>query len=175
MLSASPARRSTRSTGETLFERFSREARRAVTAAIEEAERRGDPTVGTEHLLIGVVSSAAPGIDLIGASVDTLKEAWVAMDQAALAATGMDADLPIDPVLNHRRGHLPFTGGAKQVLEDTLREAIGMGSRRLEPEHMLIALTLRPPRDPVLRLLEHAGLSPDKIRADLIQAMRRSA
>jgi ATP-dependent Clp protease ATP-binding subunit ClpA len=158
-----------------LFERFTREARRAVTAAVEEAEKRGDASVGTEHLLIGVVSSAAPGSNLIGASVDTLREALAAIDQAALEATGVDADLPIDPVHNHRRGHLQFTGGAKRVLEDTLREAIGMGSRRLEPEHILIALTLRPPRDPAIRLLERAGLSPDAIRTDLIHSLRRSA
>jgi ATP-dependent Clp protease ATP-binding subunit ClpA len=175
MLSESPARRFTRSTGGTLFERFTREARRAVTAAIEEAERRGDPSVGTEHLLIGVVSSAAPGADLVGVSVDTLREAWAEIDQAALAATGVELELPIDPAPTRRSSHLPLTGGAKQVLEDTLREAIGMGSRRLEPEHILIALTLRPPRDPGIRLLERAGLSPDSIRTDLIQAMRRSA
>jgi ATP-dependent Clp protease ATP-binding subunit ClpC len=158
-----------------LFERFSRDARRAVTAAVEEAERRGDPSVGTEHLLVGVVSSAAPGIDLIGASVDRLRDAWGAMDVAALAATDVEIELPIEPLATRRNGHLPLTGGAKQVLEDTLREAIGMGSRRLEPEHILIALTLRPPRDGAIRLIVQAGLSPDTIRTDLIQSMRRSA
>lgn len=158
-----------------MFERFSREAKRAVTAAVEEAERRGETYVGTEHLLIGVVASAAPGTNLINVSVDTLRDAWAAVDQAALAATGVEADLPMNPVSSRRRGHLPFTGGAKQVLEDTLREAIGMGSRQLDPEHMLIALTLRPPRDAAIRLLDQAGLSPDAIRTDLIQSMRRSA
>lgn len=158
-----------------MFERFSREARMAVTTAVEEAEGRGDTYVGTEHLLIGVVASAAPGTDLIGVSVETLREAWAAIDQAALAATGVEADLPTIPVPSSRRGHLPFTGGAKQVLVDTLREAIGMGSRRLDPEHIVIALTLRPPRDSAIRLLEQAGLSPDAVRTDLVEAMRRSA
>ena len=131
--------------------------------------------MGTEHLLIGVVASAAPGTDIIGTSVDTLRKAWAAIDQAALAATGVEAELPTKPIPGRRRGHLPFTGGAKQVLEDTLREAIGMGSRRLDPEHIVIALTLRPPRDAAIRLLERAGLSADAIRSDLIEAMRRSA
>ena len=158
-----------------MFEHFSKEAKRAVTAAVEEAESRGDSYVGTEHVLIGVVASAAPGTDIIGTSVETLREAWAAIDRAALAATGVEADLPTSPVPGRRRSHLPFTGGAKQVLEDTLREALGMGSRRLDPEHIVIALTLRPPRDAAIRLLEQAGLSPDAIRTDLIQAMRRSA
>lgn len=158
-----------------MFERFSREARRAVAAAVEEAEGRDDAYVGTEHLLIGVVASVAPGSDLIGASVAVLRDAWAAMDQAALAATGIRADLPTNPAPGRRRRHLPFTGGAKQVLEDTLREAVGMGSRRLDPEHIMIALTLRPPRDTAIRLLEQAGLSPDAIRTDLIQSIRRSA
>jgi ATP-dependent Clp protease ATP-binding subunit ClpA len=97
------------------------------------------------------------------------------MDQAALAATGVEIELLVDPAPTRRSGHLPLTGGAKQVLEDTLREAIGRGSRRLEPEHILIALTLRAPRDSAIRLIERAGLSPDTIRADLIQSLRRSA
>ena len=157
-----------------MFERFSREARKAVTAAVQEAEGRGDAYVGTEHLLIGVVASAAPGTNLTGVSVDMLRDACAAIDQAALTATGIEADLAMDPP-SRRRGHLPFTGGAKQVLKDTLREAIEMGSRRLDPEHIMIALTLRPPRDAAIRLLEQAGLYPDAIRVDLIQSMRRSA
>lgn len=146
-----------------------------MTAAVEEAEVRGDAYVGSEHLLIGVVASAAPGTDLIGVSVDDLRDAWTVIDHAALAATGVEVDLPISPPPGRRRGHRPFTGGAKQVLEGTLREAIGMGSRRLEPVHIMIALTLRPPRDTAIRLLEQAGLSPDAIRTDLIQSIRRSA
>jgi len=157
-----------------MFERFSREARRAVTAAVEEAEQRGDPYVGTDHLLVGVVRSAAPGADLVGAPIETLREAWHAIDQAALEATGIDADLEIE-VPSTRRGHRPFTGGAKQVLEETLREALGLDSKRLEPEHIVIALTLRPSHDPAIRLLQRAGLSPDSIRADLIQSLRKSA
>lgn len=158
-----------------MFERFSREARRAVTAAVEEAEERGDPYVGTEHLLIGVVRSAPPGVDLVGTPIETLREAWQAIDQAALEATGIDADLEIEVPPTRRRGHRPFTGGAKQVLEETLREAIELDSKRLEPEHIVIALTLRPPHDPAVRLLHRAGLSPDAIRADLIQSLRRTA
>lgn len=158
-----------------MFERFTREARRAVTAAVAEAESRGDSHIGTDHLLIGVVASAAPGVDLIGATVETLREAWFSMDRAALRATGVDLTIPPTSQPIRRRGHLPFTDGAKRVLADTLREATSLGSRRLEPEHIVIALTLRPPRDPAIRLLGHAGLSPDAIRADLVQALRRSA
>jgi hypothetical protein len=133
-------------------------------------------SVGTEHLLIGAIASATPGSDLVGASVDELREAWLEVDRAALAATGIAAEMDVAVVPStSRRVHLPFTGGAKNVLEDTLREAIGMGSRRLEPEHVLIALTLRPPHDGAIRLLAQAGLSPDTIRTGLIQSMRRSA
>ncbi len=158
-----------------MFERFSREAKRAVTAAIEEAEQRGDSHIGTDHLLVGVVASAAPEVDLVGVSVDSLRDAWLEMDRAALEATGVDADLAPTPAPTRRRSHIPFTSGAKQVLEDTLREATTLRSRRLEPEHMVIALTLRPPRDPAIRLFGYAGLSPDTIRAELIQSLRRSA
>ncbi len=158
-----------------MFERFSREAKRAVIAAIEEAEQRGDSHIGTEHLLVGLVASSPPGSDLVGVSAADLRTAWLEIDRAALEATGVEVDLPVEPDPYRRRGHIPFTGGAKQVLQDTLREATALGSRRLEPEHMVIALTLRPPHDPAIRLFEAAGLCPDSIRAELIESLRRSA
>jgi hypothetical protein len=113
-------------------------------------------------------------MDLIGITTDELRSAWHAMDRAALEATGIALG-PTPDGTPSRRKHIPFTGGAKDTLTATLREAINLGSRRLEPEHMLIALTLRSPRDPAIRLLNAAGLNPDAIRADVIRSLRRSA
>ncbi len=38
-----------------MFNRFSKSARQAVTAAVDEAHARGDRRVGTEHLLLGLL------------------------------------------------------------------------------------------------------------------------
>jgi ATP-dependent Clp protease ATP-binding subunit ClpA len=157
-----------------LFERFTKEARNVVTAAVAEAERRGDDHVGTDHLLAGLCAITDPGLSWIGIGIEELRTTWLEVDRTALEATGIVLNPSPGPTAP-RRGHIPFTSGAKETLAATLREAIGLGSRRLEPEHILIALTLRSPRDPAIRLLDAAGLSPDAIRAEVIRLLRRSA
>jgi ATP-dependent Clp protease ATP-binding subunit ClpA len=54
-----------------MFERFTRPARVVVIGARTEAERLGSPTVGTQHLLLGMVDPAAgaAGRVLAGAGV----------------------------------------------------------------------------------------------------------
>ncbi|MFD4214932.1 Clp protease N-terminal domain-containing protein, partial [Streptomyces sindenensis] len=41
-------------------------------------------------------------------------------------------------------GHRPFTPGAKTVLENSLRAALGRGDRFIGEEHLLLALTAKP-------------------------------
>ncbi|MEU0934049.1 MULTISPECIES: Clp protease N-terminal domain-containing protein [unclassified Embleya] len=43
-----------------------------------------------------------------------------------------------------RTGHVPFTPGAKRVLEQSLRETIERGQRHIGDEHILLALTAGP-------------------------------
>ncbi|MET7300377.1 Clp protease N-terminal domain-containing protein [Embleya sp. NPDC005575] len=43
-----------------------------------------------------------------------------------------------------RTGHVPFTPGAKKVLEQSLRESVARGQRHIGDEHILLALTARP-------------------------------
>jgi ATP-dependent Clp protease ATP-binding subunit ClpC len=43
------------------FERFTDEAKRALTVAQEEAERSRRPYIGTEHLLLGILVEADSG------------------------------------------------------------------------------------------------------------------
>jgi hypothetical protein len=62
----------------TVLGRFTRPARIAVTAAVEEAERRRDGHIGTEHLMLGLARSDAPVL------AATLREAGV--DPAAVRA-----------------------------------------------------------------------------------------
>jgi ATP-dependent Clp protease ATP-binding subunit ClpA len=157
-----------------LFERFSREARNVVTAAVAEAERRGDDHVGTDHLLAGLCATSDPSISPVGIGIEELRTIWLGLDRAALEATGIPIDLPTG-MPRSRTGHIPFTSGAKETLTATLRETLELGSRKLEPEHILIALTLRSPRDPAIRLLDAAGLNPDAIRAEVIRSLRKTA
>ena len=122
MRSGCRGRRSTRSTGDDMFERFTKEARRVVVAAVEEAGRRGDTRVGTEHLLLGVFDSGWDRLSVLessGLTDQALRLQLDAMEDQALQAVGIDrrsidAGLAGSPPPARRRRHLPFTGGGQE-------------------------------------------------------------
>ena len=125
-----------------MFERFTKDARLVVTNAVDEAKTRGDSRIGTEHLLIGVARSRAlegmmPDVESIRAELDR-------MDRAALASVGLDPGLieVSGPSRRKRSGHIPFTGGAKEILKDALRAALDLGHRHIGVEHIALALTV---------------------------------
>ncbi|WDG28713.1 Clp protease N-terminal domain-containing protein [Streptomyces sp. CA-278952] len=101
--------------------------RASLDAAFAEARRRGGLTKADTDALAGI------GID-IGAIVSRVEGAH---GEGALA-TGRAG----------RRwwwsGHRPFTSGAKTVLENSLRVALGRGDRFIGEEHLLLALTAKP-------------------------------
>ena len=56
--------------------------------AREEARRRGDRKVGTEHLILGLLREPAV-VQGLGCDLQTARDALDAMDQDALAAVGI--------------------------------------------------------------------------------------
>jgi ATP-dependent Clp protease ATP-binding subunit ClpA len=173
-----------------MFERFTHDARAVVTNALDEAWRRRDRHVGTEHLLLAVIASTNPFItatlEAAGITLQRARQALDAEDNDALAAVGVDvrtmpAPVP-DPAWRHsfarfRRsaGHLPFTGGAKQTLEQTLRHAVRRNDRRIGTEHILLALTDRSAPDAAHHLLTTLHVDLAALRADLEHRLRDAA
>ena len=72
-----------------MFERFAGSTRNAVRYGVEEAQRRGDRRVGTDHLLLGVLRDADSAA-LVGVSIDDARETADALDRKALVAIGID-------------------------------------------------------------------------------------
>jgi ATP-dependent Clp protease ATP-binding subunit ClpA len=94
-----------------------REARRVLALAREEAERLGGRTVGVEHLMLALVAA--------GHSPE------VSLAKARAAA----AELP--PA---RDGAGGISGAAHRALEEALQECVADGARELRPEHVLRAV-----------------------------------
>lgn len=160
-----------------MFERFTKDVRRAVLAAAEDASgRRGDPRVGSEHLLLGSVEVGNPVSDQFGLSPRGIRERLAEWDIQALRSVGIEADvgsLGPPPVRKRRgrflpRGHVPFTQGAKDALERSLRICLAEGHRAITISHLLAGLALGGPGDPAVRLLRSLGVEP----ADLDAAIR---
>ena len=176
-----------------MFERFTREARAAVTAAREEAERLRHEAIGPQHLLLGLaagdVGVAGSVLSSLGLRADELRaEAGRLpagpLDAAALASIGIDLDEVRRRVeetfgpgaLSGRRpcDRTPFAAEAKRVLERSLQEALALRDRHIGGEHILLALVSEP-RGPVAELLRRAGQSPEAVRAATLAARRPAA
>ena len=72
------------------------------------------------------------------------------------------------------RGHIPFTPRAKKSLELSLREALSLGDTYIGLEHVALALTSM--KDGVVaKILTGVGVSPDTIRAALLDQHRKAS
>jgi hypothetical protein len=150
------------------------------TDAREEARRRGDRKVGTEHLILALLREPVLA-QALGCDLKTARDALDAMDQDALAAVGIGASfnappIPIDepikrpsrPLLHALQGdRLPMTPAAKTAMETSYKQ-IRRGP--LFPQQVLLAvLELKPP-DPAAELI--AALGVDRAAARERLAMR---
>ena len=161
-----------------MFEKFSKEARAAVTSAVEEAEIRGDSRVNTEHLLLGVSNTG--GLAHLGLSPEPIRRELDRLDAEALEAVGIDPSLIYEAVEGSRpavrkRGHIPFTEAARDVLKQALREAIELKHRHIGVEHIALALTTFSLQDRAVRALDGIGLDPAELRASTIRALRQAS
>jgi ATP-dependent Clp protease ATP-binding subunit ClpA len=112
-----------------MFERFTPRARRVVVAAQEEARALGHNYIGTEHVLLGLLTEpegvAARALDGFGITLSGVRA-----DVTAIVGAG---DAPM-------KGHIPFTPRAKKTLEIALREALELHHNYIGTEHLLLGL-----------------------------------
>ena len=135
--------------------------------ASEEARRRGDRRVGTDHLLLALFED--PSVEaLLGVSLQQAREALESLDHEALGALGLGSGtdapplpmraVPKKPTIRDimRKDRLRMTPAAKKVLE----QASKPNRRRLyvtAQQVLAQILTLQPP-DPATVLLDALGV-----------------
>src|SRR5918995_5788369 len=111
-----------------MFERFSGQARHVVVSAQEEARELDHNYIGTEHLLLGLLTSdslASASLNALGYTHDNVRDEVEEMIGRGKATPG---------------GHIPFTPRAKKVLELSLREALQLKHNYIGTEHVLLGL-----------------------------------
>lgn len=124
--------------------------------ARDEAIRRGDRTIGTEHLVLALlVDPASPAARAIGCDLGSARHALDALDREALSAIGVEPGITAGPVAVRAHGRLRLTPAAKAVftgIPDARKD------RRAGPGKVLNALLdLRRP-DPAAELLASLGV-----------------
>jgi len=110
---------------------FAEPLRQSIIRAQEEVERVGGGSVGTEHILIGIVAEGA------NPSAQLLLDWGVGLE----AARAVAATLGKHPSSPARTGELSFTANAKQLIEQCFDVAREAGHDYVGTEHMLVAMT----------------------------------
>jgi ATP-dependent Clp protease ATP-binding subunit ClpA len=130
--------------------------------ACEEAKRRGDQTIGSEHLLLALLADpdALPATAL-GCDLRSARAALDAMDEHALAAVGIDARMRFPLLPRQRHGRIRLTPSGKAVLQGSIKHA--EKRRNIGPQHVLLALLERERPDPAAELLASLGVDRDAV------------
>jgi ATP-dependent Clp protease ATP-binding subunit ClpC len=159
-----------------VFERFTEPARIVVVVAQEEARRLQHNYIGTEHLLMGLLREEEGVAAQVLASLGVTEELARAQIVRVIGS-GDEASL----------GQIPFTPRAKDVLELSLRESLGLGDDYIGTEHILLGLVAEG-EGVAMRVLQDLGVdgrtvrdavtdglfSPDTSQAKLRQAAARA-
>jgi ATP-dependent Clp protease ATP-binding subunit ClpA len=152
-----------------MVKRLSEDARRLVLgSAAEEARRRGDRRLGTDHLLLGLLHDpTGEPARALGVDLESARATDDALDREALAAVGIDAAglaLATDAAPG---GRPALTSGARAVFQQAIDQARPAKTGRIETRHFLLALLDCERPDPAAELLQALGVDPSAVRARL--------
>ena len=113
------------------FERFTERAKKVLTLAQEEAERSRHSYIGTEHLLLGLLSEgegvASKVLNNLGVEIGQVR-------QTIELVLGRDQRIIIQQIIP--------TSRVKKVIEVSFEEARRMGHNYVGTEHLLLGLLI---------------------------------
>ena len=142
-----------------MFERFTDRARRVVVLAQEEARMLNHNYIGTEHILLGLISEgegvASVALKSLGISLDAVR-------QQVEEIIGRGQQAP--------SGHIPFTPRAKKVLELSLRESKQFDHNYIGTEHILLGL-IREGNGVAAQVLVKLDADLKRVRQQIIQML----
>ncbi|MBI4824397.1 MAG: ATP-dependent Clp protease ATP-binding subunit [Nitrospirae bacterium] len=113
-----------------MFEKFTEKGRKIIIYAKEEAEKRQNDYLGTEHLLLAILREE----DTLPIAI--LRKMGISSDELRME---IERNLPAGSnILTF--GDVPFTPRAKKVLELAIEEARLLGHNYIGSEHLLLGL-----------------------------------
>lgn len=181
-----------------MLEKFTADARQAVTQAREEARLLHHGFIGCEHLLLALSgqdgSPAAASLAAFGLDTGALRARVTELtgpgegrlDPAALASLGIDLDVvrqaaeasfgpgALDRDRSRRGGRIAFTPPAKRTLELALRTAVKQRDKEISTAHLLLGL-LGQGDNAALQVLSGAGVTPGALREELARHLPPAA
>jgi ATP-dependent Clp protease ATP-binding subunit ClpC len=136
-----------------MHDKFTERVRKVIFLAREEAARLQHGSIGTEHLLLGLLREgegiAATVLSNLGLDLDAIRSAVENM----VAQAGGTLTI----------GEIPFTSNAKRVLELSVDEARQLGHNYVGTEHLLLGL-IREGEGVAAKVLMDMGVDRKKVR-----------
>ncbi len=144
-----------------MFGRFTERAQKVLALAQEEAIRLGHSSIGTEHILLGLVREgegiAAKALLGLGLDLEKIRD-----EVESLIGKGTEQPT-----------HLNYTPRAKKVIELSMDEARKLGHTYVGTEHILLGL-IREGEGIAARVLNNLGVSLNKARQQVLQLLGSS-
>lgn len=133
------------------FDKFTERSRRALTIAQERAVQFNAPTLGPNHLLLGLIDEgeglAAKVLQRLGVDLDGLKAQVLAKEQSEAAKVTLSKT-------------------AKTVLQLAVEEARKMGHHYVGTEHLLLGLVVYAENEH-LPFFEGSGITSRKVQKEI--------
>ncbi|MEZ4653963.1 MAG: Clp protease N-terminal domain-containing protein [Candidatus Eisenbacteria bacterium] len=143
-----------------MHDKFTERVRKVIFLAREEASRLQHDSIGTEHLLLGLLREgegiAATVLSNLGLDLDAIRHAVESM----VAQTGGTLTI----------GEIPFTSNAKRVLELSVDEARQLGHNYVGTEHLLLGL-IREGEGVAAKVLSDMGVDRKKVRDETLKLL----
>ncbi len=139
-----------------MFEYFTEKAIAIIMSAQQEARRLGHSFVGTEQILLGILSEG------------TSKAARVLKDMGLeIEATRQEVETIIGRGMGAAAAEVPLTPKTKRVLEEAFKKAGESKSTAVTPEHLLFAIT-ESGDSVAIQVLRTLEVDPDEVRSKLL-------
>jgi ATP-dependent Clp protease ATP-binding subunit ClpC len=142
------------------FDKFTEQAKKALSLAQEEAQRLKHNYIGTEHLLLGLVREgdgvAAKVLQKLGVELQTVRNAV-----EFILGRGDRIVLGIE---------IGLTPRAKKVIELAIDEARRMNHHYIGTEHLLLGL-IREGEGVAIGVLESLGVKLEQVRKETLKML----
>lgn len=142
-----------------MFGRFTERAQKVLMLAQEEARRLNYPYVGTEHLLLGLISEGE------GIAAKVLRDMGIKLDTVR-----QEVERTIESVEAMAVGEISFTPRSKKVLELSFDEARKLGHSYIGTEHILLGL-IKEAEGVAATVLQNFGANLSEVRRHVIEML----
>jgi ATP-dependent Clp protease ATP-binding subunit ClpC len=144
----------------SIYSRFTDRTRKVLQLANQSARKWGHESVGTEHILLGLVEEGS------GVAAHVLKTLVGSIERVRAATeAAMEPGPGVAP-----NGRLPQSPQAKKVIELSIDEARRLNHKYVGTEHILLAL-LRESEGRVAGVFAALGLDHERVRQKILAVL----